>query len=240
MSTYVISDIHGEYEKFLEILRMIDLDPDDMLYVLGDVVDRGPHPVKCLLKLMQMPNAVCLAGNHELMALDCLRFLCQEITDESIAEMSEANVDDMLRWAVNGSRTTIDEFYKLDREMQQEVIEFMEDFSAYEEISAGGQEYLLVHAGLGNYSPERDLDDYSLDELVWEQADYNTRYFDDVTVISGHTPTQLIEGNKKPGFIYRANGHIDIDCGACFAGGRLAALCLESGEEFYSSPNPSE
>ncbi len=234
MATYVISDIHGEYEKFLKILRKIDLMPEDDLYVLGDIVDRGPHPVKCLLKLMAMPNAVCLLGNHELMALECLRFLTKEITDESIADLSENNVDDLLLWAVNGSRTTINEFHALDREMQEEVIDFLRDMPLYEEITAGGQDYLLVHAGLGNFSPDKDLEAYTLNELVWEPADFSVRYFDGVITVSGHTPTQNIEENKKPGYIYRANDHIAIDCGACFKGGRLAALCLETGEEFYA------
>lgn len=233
MSVYVISDIHGEYGKFVRLLEKIGFGPSDTLFVLGDVVDRGPHPIKCLLKLMQMPNAFCLAGNHELMALECLRFLMKEITDESIDAMSEANVEDLLRWRVNGSKTTMDEFYMLDAETQQDVIDFMQDLSAYEELELNGQKYLMVHAGLGNFSPDRALEDYSLDELVWEQADFSRPYFDDVITITGHTPTQMIDANEKPGYIYRADGHIAIDCGACFDGGRLAALCLDTGAEYY-------
>ncbi len=53
-------------------------------------------------------------------------------------------------------------------------------------------------------------------------------------VVTGHTPTQEIAGNPRPGYIYRANHNIAIDCGACFPGGRLAAICLDTGEEFYS------
>ena len=41
MATYVISDIHGEYEKFMELLEEIELEENDTLYVLGDVLDRG-------------------------------------------------------------------------------------------------------------------------------------------------------------------------------------------------------
>ena len=37
-----MSDIHGEYDKYLAMLEQIDLSEDDTLYVLGDVVDRGP------------------------------------------------------------------------------------------------------------------------------------------------------------------------------------------------------
>ena len=52
--TYIIADIHGEYDKFIEILDLIQLKDSDTLYVLGDILDRGPHPIKTLLKLMEM------------------------------------------------------------------------------------------------------------------------------------------------------------------------------------------
>ena len=45
MATYVISDIHGEYERFMELLEEIELKDTDTLYVLGDVLDRGEHPI---------------------------------------------------------------------------------------------------------------------------------------------------------------------------------------------------
>ena len=70
MATYVVSDIHGEYDMFLELLDKIGLKETDTLYVLGDILDRGPHPLRLLRKLMEMPNVVCLVGNHELMALE--------------------------------------------------------------------------------------------------------------------------------------------------------------------------
>ena len=232
--TYVVSDIHGEYDQFIELLEKIKLQESDTLYILGDVLDRGPHPIKVLLKLMEMPNAICMVGNHELMALECLEFLRKEITDMSIAELDEKMIDNLVTWQYNGSKTTIDEFRALDSETQQDVIDFIKDFLIYEELSVNGKAYILVHAGLGNYSPEKDIEDYSLEELVWIRADYGTKYFDDVYVVSGHTPTQRIEGNPKPGYVYRANNHIAIDCGACFPGGRLAAICLDTGEEFYS------
>ncbi len=66
---------------FIELLEKIKLQETDTLYILGDILDRGPHPVKLLRKLMEMPNAICIAGNHELMALPCLEFLRKEITN---------------------------------------------------------------------------------------------------------------------------------------------------------------
>ena len=237
MAAYVISDIHGQYDMFMELLDKIGLRDTDTLYILGDVLDRGPHPVKVMKKLMEMPNVICVVGNHELMALDCLKFLMKEITDSSIDELDKEILDDLVTWQINGSKPTIDEFRELKPEERQDVIDFIREFSIYEEVTAAGKDYLLVHAGLGNYSPKKEIFDYSLHDLVWVRADYDRKYFDDTIVISGHTPTQEIKDNPKPGYIYRKNNHIAIDCGASVPGGRLAAICLDSGEEFYSSTN---
>ena len=46
---YVMSDIHGCYEKYLKMLNKIKFSSDDTLYILGDVVDRGPEGMKALL-----------------------------------------------------------------------------------------------------------------------------------------------------------------------------------------------
>lgn len=237
MAIYLMGDIHGEYDLFMELLEKIQLKEEDTLYVLGDILDRGPHPIKVLLKLMEMPNVIPVVGNHEIMAIQCLEFLCGEITEESVADLDAEMIDNLLCWQLNGGQSTIDEFHKLDRDTQKDVIDFIKEFLIYEELTVNGTNYLLVHAGLGGYSPEKNIDDYSLEELVWNRTDYEMQYSDDIYVVTGHTPTQLINNNPKPGYIYRKYNHIGVDCGACFAGGRLAAICLETGKEYYSHPN---
>lgn len=232
---YVISDIHGEYRQFMELLKKINFSEEDTLYVLGDVLDRGLHPVKVLQFMMKQPNIIPIVGNHELMGAICLRFLLEEVNDETVNEMDDTILGELMDWQANGSSTTLEEFYRLDRAERENVIEYIEDFKTFETVSVNGQFYILVHAGLGNFAPNRALDDYSIDELVWERPDYSKEYFKNIQVVTGHTPTQGIEGNPRPGFIYRANNHIAIDCGACFPGGRLAAICLDTGEEFYTS-----
>ena len=70
--TYAISDIHGCYDKYRELLRAIRFRPEDTLYILGDVIDRGPHGFKILLDMAQRPNVIGLMGNHEAMAIQAL------------------------------------------------------------------------------------------------------------------------------------------------------------------------
>jgi len=233
MSTYVMSDIHGQYDMYIEMLEKINFSEDDMLYILGDVIDRGPNPVKILLDIMERPNVVCLAGNHCVMACDCMNFLLKEVTDESIDALNDELMGKLCDWMYNGAGTTIEELGSLPRDKKKEVLDFIMDFDLYEEVMVGDREYILVHAGLGNFSPDREIFDYELDELVWERPDYSKPYFDDRYVITGHTPTMAISENPRPGYIYINNNHIAIDCGCTYKGGRLACLRLEDMKEFY-------
>ena len=42
---YVLSDIHGQKRRFESIMKHINLQPEDTLYVLGDVIDRNPDGI---------------------------------------------------------------------------------------------------------------------------------------------------------------------------------------------------
>ena len=255
MSTFVLSDIHGEYDKFMRMLDVIHFTDEDTLYVLGDVLDRGPEPIKILMEMMKYPNIIPLIGNHEVilmemmkypniiplignhevMGLPCLKFLLNEITNGFINDISNdpTLLYAFIDWTNNGCQTTISEFSKLTTEEREMVLDYLGEFSLFETLNVNDNKYILVHGGLGNFSPDKKLEDYSIDEIVWERPDYNKAYFDDVYVITGHTPTQYIEDNDRPGYIYRKNNHIAIDCGACSMTGRLAAICLDNDEEYY-------
>ena len=228
-----MSDLHGEYKKFMKMLKKIDFKDSDTLYIIGDVLDRGPNPIKIIKKLMEMPNVICLVGNHEFMAMECLSVLNNEITEDFLLNMDPKDFDNIINWQYNGCDSTLREFRALSVDERNEVMDYIKDFTLYEEIEVNDRKYLLVHSGIGGYIPGTDIEDYSVYDMVWERADYGLQYFDDIFVISGHTPTQLIEDNPRPGYIYRANNHIAIDCGACFKGGRLAALCLDTDKEYY-------
>ena len=41
MARYVMSDIHGEADRFHAMLEKIEFSADDTLYILGDLIDRG-------------------------------------------------------------------------------------------------------------------------------------------------------------------------------------------------------
>ena len=52
---YVLSDVHGNERRFNSILKQINLQNEDTLYILGDVIDRYPGGIRILRRIMTMP-----------------------------------------------------------------------------------------------------------------------------------------------------------------------------------------
>lgn len=231
MATYVMSDIHGNYEKYQQALKAIELQENDILYVLGDVVDRGTGSCKILFDMMRHFNIIPLLGNHEFMALSVLSKLVEEITEDTLENFNQDFVTGMLTWFENGGQSTLEEFKTLSPEDRQIILEYLEEFELYEEITVRGQDYILVHAGLENFKKTKRLSDYQLHEIIWAETNYDKVYFEDKILITGHTPVQLLS-NGRNNKILKMNNHIAIDCGCGFHG-KLGVLCLDTMEEMY-------
>lgn len=230
--TYVMSDIHGMYKKFMAMLEKIGFRPEDELFILGDIVDRGEEPVEILEYIIDKPNIIPLLGNHEVMALDILKRINIEITAENAeTQIDEQTIRDLMDYQLDGGVPTLKGFKALAPDKRNVLIDFMEDFLMYEAIDIGDRTFVLVHAGLGNFREDKRLSEYTVPELLDMRPDYEKQYFSDnsIYIISGHTPTQTINGKAE---IYYSHNNIVIDCGAAF-GGRLACLRLEDMKEFY-------
>lgn len=68
MAMYCIGDIQGCNEAFDDLLQQLDYSPSrDVLYILGDMVNRGPGSAAVLRRLMALEgSAHCLLGNHDI------------------------------------------------------------------------------------------------------------------------------------------------------------------------------
>jgi len=65
MRKFIIGDLHGCYDLFTEMLEEINFDFNkDIMYSVGDLIDRGPDSMKCL-KLIKEPWFHAVRGNHE-------------------------------------------------------------------------------------------------------------------------------------------------------------------------------
>jgi len=102
-------------------------------------------------------------------------------------------------------------------------------------VEVGGRSFVLTHAGLEQFAPDKPLEDYELTDFLFGRPAPESVYWPDRTLIFGHTPTRLLweaAGEPSRDDIFYGKGFIDLDCG-CGFGGRLACLCLDTMEEFY-------
>ncbi len=221
--TYVMSDIHGEYEKYIRMIKEIDLRDEDILYVIGDVVDRGPEPIKILQDMMNRTNVYPLMGNHDLVALGLLPQLNEELTNND-GKFGENLALALQVWCDDGGLSTITGFCDLGEEDREDIIEYLREFTLLEVAETENKSFVLVHAGLGNYRPGKKFSEYTDDDLLFTRPDPSEQYFDDesVYVVMGHTPTPFFTGKPE---IYKNGRNIFIDCGACSPEGKLACLC---------------
>lgn len=231
--TYVMSDLHGQYQKYLKMLEIIQFSEVDDLYILGDVVDRGPQPVELLKDMSLRPNVFPIMGNHDMTAAILLKRLCTEITEQNFdSHLTKDMLKAIALWQSDGGQTTLDGFKKLFPDERSFLIEYIKDFSPYETVEVGGKSFILVHGGIPFSKRMVPLEKQSLQELVWERVDVSLRYFPDAYLVTGHTPTASIS-LEYAGKIFRGNGHIAIDCGAGY-GYPLGCIRLEDFKEFYA------
>lgn len=237
--TYVISDVHGCYDQFIQLLEKIKFSDNDRLILLGDLVDRGPRSCKLLSFIMGKPNIYPILGNHDYFAFKNLRWLTTTFSVESTKKIDKDSLEIFFEWFKDGGESTVNEFRTLNDSQRQKIIEFISEFYFYKEWTVNGRKFVLVRAGINDFYPNKPMIDYEFYDLIFDHPDYQVKYFPDRFLVTGHTPTPIVRklvgqsnGNDGDDLIFRTHNHIAIDSG-CVYGGRLAALCLDDLSEYY-------
>ena len=222
---YVVSDIHGNYDLLVKLLKKINFSKNDTLYVLGDVIDKGKDVSKLLnLLLVKLEkNAVVLAGNHE---YDFIKFM----TDLIVKDATDDELVD------NAKR-----YLGIDNISIEQIDMIMNLGYYYEE-----NDFALVHAGVPFDIKGNPI---SLEESDFESLVYDRRFKDKnflppntKCVIFGHTPTFYVNGEKGKIIKYQKPNtvgsqpkdyyKVHIDTGN-YLTGILGCLRLDDMEEIY-------
>lgn len=211
--TYIMSDIHGESDRFFKMLELIHFEFDDHLYILGDVIDRGPDGISLIQFIMEQKNISLILGNHEYMFFDAV-----QSPNDGYKEAL---------WLSNGGYETFSAYKKLGKKEQIKILDFIENLPDHIVILSHGQDMLLVHGSPGDSTEQR----------IWERPNLmDLPLLGDTVVVVGHTPTIVFNReNSSPMSIYYNNKFIDVDCGCGHSTPlkRLACLRLDDMREFY-------
>ncbi|WP_432352374.1 metallophosphoesterase family protein [Sporosarcina sp. A2] len=228
--TLVISDIHGELDMLISLLKKVAYDSKkDRLFLLGDYIDRGPDSKATLDKVIELVQggAVALKGNHEDMMIKSL----VEGNERSWRNWTGRNGGDATLQSYGFERDSFlfsdeDEFHKpyLHSDHLNRHIAFIEDLPYYIEED----DTIYIHAGVKPGVPLEETDPY---ELIWIRDEFHNNYAGPKTVVFGHTPTKSLHNDESNNSIYYGtNSIIGIDGGAVF-GGQLNCLVLPDNKE---------
>ena len=226
---YVMSDLHGMVDKYKMMLEKLNLQPEDALFVLGDVIDKGEDGIRILADMRYRSNIYPVLGEHEYFA----KKLLPVFEDADSKEECESLLTDETKglydlWMMSGGEPTLEGFFNLSGEDRDD---YLGEFEPYEQVEAAGRSYVLVHAGINGFDPQKALDDYEEQDFISKPSDLSKVYFKNSFLVSGHIPTADLSKDGKARVISK-NHQLRIDCGA-YEGGKLAAVCLDTLKVYY-------
>lgn len=218
---YAISDIHGIYNIYEQVCAL--LQPDDVVYFLGDAGDRGYANFKCIKAIYNNPQWVYLKGNHEDMMVKALR-------QEQVVVNDYIYDTPLYIWFNNGGDATFDEWIADGRD-EKWIARLDKLPLTAEYTNPKGITFHMSHAGYTcGYKNQ-----IWANELIWSRDHFSSSWdeetYPDDICIHGHTPISAlvkhylyhIEPVVKshdvdcPTAYTYCNGHkIDIDNGVFF------------------------
>ncbi len=99
MSTYIIGDIQGCFETLSGLLRQIKWKSRDVIWCVGDLVNRGPHSLEVLRWAYTHRERVkVVLGNHDLHLLACYAGATQGYGDTLDECLSAPDLKDLMGW----------------------------------------------------------------------------------------------------------------------------------------------
>lgn len=242
MRKLIIGDIHGNFDKLIDVLTEANYNKDnDVLYSVGDLCDRGTQNLKVLEWVMQN-DVKMVVGNHDLWLQNYL-----------------FSGHPSMHWLfTNGGTFTYKEVKNLEENKKLEIAEFLKSKPYLIEED----NFIIVHGGFPstvekyedlnffrNERPTIDIfADADYENLTWDRSYFSSAILDaewennnpkraslrnpidfDKWVFVGHTPL----ASKVP-FINQKYKIIAIDTGAAYSG-PLTIMDMNTHEYWQSS-----
>ena len=242
---FVLSDLHGHFQLFMQMLEKIEFTQQDTLYILGDCNDRGEDSLSIYQYIFDHENIHLIKGNHEVMMRDA--FLTGNDVHSGAFRL----------WMQNGGRKTIEDYHAYLRKKElslhsyqnirsyfwQRFIDFINACPNFVEIECEQSSFILIHAGI---NPDKPLEQQSEEECVWmREYFYMSPGIKGKTIIFGHTPTCFL--HKEPHCfdiwmdpIYHDKIGLDGGLATIYAQSQLNCLCLNTMQNYVIKKNKME
>ncbi|ABW20292.1 metallophosphoesterase [Alkaliphilus oremlandii] len=231
-----ISDIHGNLALFKGILEKVHYTKEDVLVLLGDLIEKGENSLETLRSIMELSNEQevhIVTGNCDAFIWEYIKY---GTNDEDFLKYMLFRRNSILNEMCKHLGIDVNEqsdmkFIKKQlREHFAEELSYLEKFPHIIET----EDYIFAHAGIAT----EDLAKNKVDEVVKQDAFMNKGLNFSKYVIVGHWPTVnygIEKGCCNP-IINRAQKIISIDGGNTIKeGGQLNALIIKGDDITFDS-----
>ncbi len=182
-----MSDIHGDLKSFQEIYKKIKFDENDVLIIVGDILEKGKQSLALLREIMKCsennPNFYLLKGNNDTIISECLH---RDTSDEDVLNYIHYVQNTILcemAIEMNMSYETIHEVHQLREKIKEnyaQEIEFLEQLP----VILDCEKATFVHAGIKPIPLEEQDEEYCLCTKAFGECEY---VFEKPVVV-GHWP----------------------------------------------------
>tara|TARA_B100000700_G_scaffold178953_1_gene197643 strand:+ start:27916 stop:28617 length:702 start_codon:yes stop_codon:yes gene_type:complete len=187
--TFVIGDVHGNYDLLMTGLKENDITENDFLVFNGDLINKGSDTEKVLDFVLTRPNTLCLYGNHEsvfLLLVDDIEKKQLYMDGMENCKMLQNYIDEMkAHWLKGKGFNYIKKYADLIKEK----------FYFAAEFDVNSEKIGVVHAAVPLADWNLLLD--SPVEALWSFSYYNDEKEWHVKnidkVIHGHVPVREVE-----------------------------------------------
>ena len=227
--TFVVSNLYGRMDKFEKLLKKINLRDNDILYILGNIVDHGDDSIKLVNDISMRLNVYSVLGEHDYDAYTLLSEFQSML--ENGTPPSASFSQKMIAWAQNGGQTTLEAFKNATSDEKEGFLDYLGELPPFEEAEVKGREFVLTCRGILDFDEDADLYDYEIDSFKDAYIDMDKTYYEDKTMVVGyidyeHTPAGCA------GKVISKNNNIALACDMS-ENDDVVCLCLETNDIYY-------
>ena len=186
---YAISDLHGMMELYKQIKEF--LEPEDVVYFLGDMGDRGTDCWETVKTILNDPQFIVLMGNHEDMLIKVMTLYYRTPVEErdTVVYTHDARI-----LGYNGGMPTYIGWTKENEGTRLKYYRRLKALPTHlEYINKNGKKIFMSHAG---FTPYEDSIFPGDEELIWDRNHYIYGWphdaLENAIIIHGHTPIEYL------------------------------------------------
>ncbi len=214
--TYVIAGLRGSLEKYEELKNAARITENDTLYIIGGIAEGD---LSLLAELSMCSNVYPVMAKPDLAALTLLGGFDRMLREGTPPDPEYISA--MQAWMSEGGQTVLDAFREFDGDMREGVLDYLGDFTCFEEATVKGKTYVLLSSGISGFDRSADLYDLEPSSFVGTPLTLENEYYPDKFVITA-------DAGIDAAAVVRAGKNICIGCR------RAVALRLEDLSEFYA------